>query len=151
VPFSLVLLQFSPEPRFEPELLQMEPLFSQGFDIQYRTEPYIGSSFRWSQMDVRPVWMSLNQSKPIIRVSGLLPLLLLFCNSSGSKDTYCQHISKFAGEIITGAIITDIEMNIHISFWPCTEHQPGVKGWGICKVSLFIKTCPTLQLMLMAF
>jgi hypothetical protein len=33
-------------------------------------------------------------------------LLLLFCDSSGSKDTHCRHISKFAGEIITGAILT---------------------------------------------
>jgi hypothetical protein len=54
-------------------------------------------------MDVGPVRTSLNRSEPIIRVAGLL---LLFCDSSGSKDTHCRHISKFAGEIITGAILT---------------------------------------------
>ncbi|KAG1798503.1 uncharacterized protein HD556DRAFT_1305965 [Suillus plorans] len=42
-------------------------------------------------MDVGPVQMSLNRSEP-----GSLEL----------QDTHCQHISKFAGEIITSAILT---------------------------------------------
>lgn len=83
----------SPEPRFKPELLQMEPLFGQWFVIQYKTEPHLGSSFRQSQIDDGPIQTSLNRSELIIGVAGVL-LLFLFCDFSEAHTSVSLPVNR---------------------------------------------------------